>query len=199
MKSLIGIKVGMTSIINKDGTVVPITVIQAGPVTVTQIKTDEVDGYSAVQVGFGKRVKPNKSQIGHTKASGENPKIFKEFKTHDELSIGDKISVDIFESGQKVKVTGISKGKGFAGTIKRHNFSRGPKTHGSRNYRRPGSIGSMYPQKIFKGKKMAGRMGKDQRTVRNVQVAFIDEQNNLLGLKGAVPGPKKGIVTVEAL
>ena len=202
MKVILGTKIGMTQIIGKDGVVTPVTILQAGPATVTQVKTVESDGYNAVQLGFGKGKNLSKSVSGHLKKAGENinPKVLKEFRTETtpEVKVGDSLTVESFSLGDKVSVTGISKGKGFAGTVKRWNFQESRNTHGFKgDIRKVGSIGSMYPQKVFKGKRMPGRMGHDQVTVKNLVVAFIDKENNLLGLKGAVPGPKKGIVTVE--
>lgn len=200
MKVIIGTKVGMTQIIGEDGLVTPVTILQAGPITATQIKTVDKDGYNAVQFGYGQGKNLSKSVAGHTKAASVTPKVLKEFRTDSasEMKVGDSISVDAFELGDKVTVTGISKGKGFAGTVKRWNFQESRNTHGFKgDIRKVGSIGSMYPQKVFKGKKMPGRMGHDQVTVKNLVVAYIDKENNILGLKGAVPGPKKGIVTVE--
>ena len=203
MQVILGTKIGMTQIIGEDGTVTPVTILQAGPATVTQIKTVETDGYNAVQVGYGESQNLSKSVAGHVKKAGENinPKILKEFRVDEipeGLKLGDKITVDSFKLGDKVAVTGTSKGKGFAGTVKRWNFNESRNTHGFKgNIRRVGSIGSMYPQKVFKGKKMPGRMGHDQVTVKNLVVAYIDAEKNLLGLKGAVPGPSKGIVSVE--
>ena len=202
MQVILGTKIGMTQIIGKDGVVTPVTILQAGPVTVTQIKTVESDGYNAVQLGYGQGKNLSKSVSGHVKKAGENinPKVLKEFRTENatELKLGDQITVESFNLGDKVTVTGTSKGKGFAGTVKRWNFQESRNTHGFKgDIRKVGSIGSMYPQKVWKGKKMPGRMGHDQVTVKNLVVAYIDKENNLLGLKGAVPGPKKGIVTVE--
>ena len=200
MKALITRKVGMTSIINEDGALVPVTLLSASPCVVTQVKTAESDGYSAVQIGFEEAKKTGKAQAGHFKAAGITPKITKEFRLEEvpeDLKVGNKISADIFEVGDTVNVTGTSKGKGFAGTIKRHNFHRGRKTHGGQSYRRPGSIGSMYPQKIFKGKKMAGQMGAEKVTVKNLSVALVDNESNVIGLIGAVPGPRKGIVILK--
>ena len=202
MQVILGTKVGMTQIIGEDGIVTPVTIIQAGPATVTQIKTVEKDGYNAVQLGYGQGKNLSKAVSGHAKKAGENlsPKVMKEFRTADapELKTGDVLTVEQFNLGDKVTITGISKGKGFAGTVKRWNFNESRNTHGFKgNIRRVGSIGSMYPQKVFKGKKMPGRMGHDQVTVKNLVVAYIDKENNVLGLKGAVPGPKKGIVTIE--
>ena len=202
MQVIIGTKIGMTQIIGDDGIVTPVTILQADPSTVTQIKTVETDGYNAVQLGYGQGKNLSKSVSGHVKAAGVTPKVLKEFRceTLPDLKVGDKISVESFKLGDKVEVTGISKGKGYAGTVKRWNFNESRNTHGFKgNIRRVGSIGSMYPQKVFKGKRMPGRMGHDQVTVKNLVVAFLDTENNLIGLKGAVPGPKKGIVTVSAI
>ncbi|MBQ8996617.1 50S ribosomal protein L3 [Candidatus Saccharibacteria bacterium] len=202
MQVILGTKIGMTQIIGSDGVVTPVTIIEAGPATVTQIKTVDTDGYNAVQLGFGKGKNLSKSVSGHVKKAGENinPKVLKEFRVGDlgEVKLGDVITVDAFSLGDKVTVTGISKGKGFAGTVKRWNFQESRNTHGFKgDIRKVGSIGSMYPQKVFKGKRMPGRMGHDQVTVKNLVVAYIDKEHNLLGLKGAVPGPKKGTVTIE--
>ena len=200
MQVIIGTKIGMTQIIGSDGIVTPVTILHADPSTVTQIKTVASDGYNAVQLGYGQGKNLSKSVSGHVKAAGVTPKVLKEFRTAETpaVKVGDKISVENFKLGDKVTVTGISKGKGFAGTVKRWNFNEARNTHGFKgNIRRVGSIGSMYPQKVFKGKRMPGRMGHDQVTVKNLVVAYIDADRNLIGLKGAVPGPKKGIVTVE--
>ncbi len=201
MKALLGTKIGMTQIISEDGRSVPVTIIKAGPVTVTQVKTVDTDGYNAVQVGFDEGKNLSKAVAGHLKAADVPPKHIREFRiaddTTDELTVGSTIDVTAFELGDVVNATGISKGKGFAGNIKRHNFNRHKKTHGGKgNTRKPGSIGSMYPQKVFKGKRMAGRMGHDQVTVKNLVVSYIDVENNLIGLKGAVPGPKKGLIVI---
>ena len=203
MQVILGTKIGMTQIIGEDGVVTPVTILQAGPATVTQIKTVEKDGYNAVQVGYGSGKNLSKSVAGHVKKAGENinPKVLKEFRLEvipEEMKVGDTITVEAFKIGDKVAVTGTSKGKGFAGTVKRHNFNESRNTHGFKgDIRKVGSIGSMYPQKVFKGKRMPGRMGHDKVTVKNLVVAYIDAANNLIGLKGAVPGPRKGIVTVE--
>jgi len=202
MKVILGTKIGMTSIIGEDGVVTPVTVLQAGPCTVTQIKTVETDGYNAVQLGYGQGKNLSKSVSGHVKKAGEDfsPKTLREFRTENtpELSLGDKLTVESFALGDKVTVTGTSKGKGFAGTVKRYNFNESRNSHGFKgNIRRVGSIGSMYPQKVFKGKRMPGRMGHDTVTVKNLVVSFIDKENNLIGVKGAVPGPNKGLVSVE--
>ena len=203
MQVILGTKIGMTQIIGDDGVVTPVTILQAGPCTVTQIKTSDKDGYNAVQVGFGQGKNLSKSVAGHVKKAGEktSPKVIKEFRIEEVpegMKLGDTLTVESFKLGDKVTVTGTSKGKGFAGTVKRHNFNESRNTHGFKgNIRRVGSIGSMYPQKVFKGRKMPGRMGHDKVTVKNLTVAYIDVENNLIGLKGAVPGPKKGIVSVE--
>ena len=202
MQVIIGTKIGMTQIIGEDGIVTPVTILQAGPATVTQIKTVEKDGYNAVQLGYGQGKNLSKSVSGHAKKAGENlkPKTLREFRLEKEpeVKIGDVLTVEQFNLGDKVTIVGTSKGKGFAGTVKRYNFNESRNTHGFKgNIRRVGSIGSMYPQKVWKGKRMPGRMGHDQVTVKNLVVAYIDKENNLLGLKGAVPGPNKGIITVE--
>lgn len=203
MQVILGTKIGMTQIIGEDGVVTPVTILEAGPCTVTQIKTVESDGYNAVQVGFGQGRNLSKSVAGHAKKAGENnsPKVLREFRLEtipEEMKLGDQITVESFKLGDKVAVTGTSKGKGFAGTVKRHNFIESRNTHGFKgNIRRVGSIGSMYPQKVWKGKKMPGRMGHEQVTVKNLTVAYVDTEKNLIGLKGAVPGPNKGIISVE--
>lgn len=200
MKALLGTKIGMTQIISEEGVAIPVTLIQAGPITVTQVKTVETDGYNAVQVAFGEGKNLSKAVAGHTKSAKVNPKHIREIRVTElpeGLKVGDTIDVNAFELGETVHATGTSKGKGFAGTVKRHNFNTSKSTHGGNgNVRKPGSIGSMYPQKVFKGKKMAGRMGHDRVTVKNLAVAYIDPENNLIGLKGAVPGPKKGLVMI---
>ena len=201
MKALLGTKIGMTQIIAEDGAAIPVTLIQAGPVTVTQVKSLEKDGYNAVQVAFGEGKNLSKAVAGHVKSSKTSPKYIREFRVEElpaDLKVGDAIDVSAFALGDLVQATGTSKGKGFAGTVKRHNFNTSKKTHGGNgNVRRPGSIGSMYPQKVFKGKRMAGRMGHDQVTVKNLEVTYVDAANNLIGLKGAVPGPRKGLVVVN--
>jgi large subunit ribosomal protein L3 len=200
MKALITRKVGMTSTIAEDGTLQAITLLSASPNVITQVKDVEKDGYMAVQVGFENGKNLSKQVAGHVKQANVTPKVIREFRVDEiteDMKIGESISADSFVVGDTVQVTGTSKGKGFAGTIKRHNFHRGRKTHGGRSYRRPGSIGSMYPQKIFKGKKMAGQMGHEQVTVKNLKVALVDTELNIIGVIGAVPGPRKGIVLVK--
>ena len=201
MKALLGTKIGMTQIISENGAAIPVTLIQAGPVTVTQVKSVESDGYNAVQVAFGEGKNLSKAVAGHTKPAQVTPKHIREFRVDElpaDLKVGDKIDVSQFTLGDIVDATGTSKGKGFAGTVKRHNFNTSKKTHGGNgNVRKPGSIGSMYPQKVFKGKRMAGRMGHERVTVKNLEVAYVDAINNLIGLKGAVPGPNKGLIVVN--
>jgi large subunit ribosomal protein L3 len=200
MKALLGTKIGMTQIISEDGRAVPVTLIQAGPVTVTQVKSVESDGYNAVQVAYGEGKNLSKAVAGHTQTAKVTPKHIREFRVDElpaDLKVGDVIDVTKFELGDMVDATGTSKGKGFAGTVKRHNFNTSGRTHGGKgDVRKPGSIGSMYPQKIFKGKRMAGRMGHDRVTVKNLEVAYVDAGSNLIGLKGAVPGPKKGLIII---
>ena len=199
MKALLGTKIGMTQIIGEDGVTIPVTLIQAGPVTVTQVKSVETDGYNAVQVAYGEGKNLSKAVAGHVKSAGVTPKEIREFVIDDlgELKVGDSWDVTEFELGDVIDATGTSKGKGWAGTIKRHNFKRHRKTHGGKgNTRKVGSIGSMYPQKIFKGKRMAGHMGAEQVTVKNLKVAYISAADNLIGVKGAVPGPKKGLIVL---
>lgn len=200
MKALITRKVGMTSVINDQGAAIAVTLLSARPNVITQVKTDETDGYTAVQVGAEEVKKAAKPQAGHFKKASMLPKIIREFRVSEideNMKIGEKLSADSFNVGDIVDVTGISKGKGWAGTIKRHNFKRGRKTHGGRSYRRPGSIGSMYPQRIFPGKKMAGHMGHEQVTTKKLKVALVDTELGVIGVTGSVPGPKKGIVLLK--
>ena len=203
MKALLGTKIGMTQIISKDGVMIPVTLISASPNTVTQLKTIETDGYTAVQVAYGEGKNLSKAVVGHTKPAGSTPKHIREIRVPElpqGMKIGDTFNVTTFSLGDIVDATGISKGKGFAGTVKRHNFMTSRHTHGGQgDVRKVGSIGSMYPQKVFKGKRMAGRMGHDRVTVKNLVVSFIDAENNLIGLRGAVPGPKKGLIIIEGV
>ncbi len=195
----------MTSAIAEDGVVQAITLLSASPCVITQVKTTDTDGYTAVQVGFetAQEGKTSKAQSGHFKAAGIMPKIIREFRLGgpeeitEDLKIGTTLTAEVFSVGDTVHVTGTSKGKGWAGTIRRHNFHRGRKTHGGRSYRRVGSIGSMYPQHILKGKKMAGHLGHEQVTVRNLKVALVDAEKGYIGVIGAVPGPNKGIVIIK--
>lgn len=202
MKALITRKIGMTSTIAEDGTVQAVTLLSASPCVITQVKTAETDGYTAVQVGFEEAKENNvaKPQQNHLKASGKMPKVLREFRVTEiteDLKVGAELTAEVFSVGDVVHVTGTSKGKGWAGTIRRHNFHRGRKTHGGRSYRRVGSIGSMYPQHILKGKKMAGQLGAEQVTVRNLKVALVNAEQGYIGVVGAVPGPRKGIVIVK--
>lgn len=193
----------MTSTIAEDGTVQAVTLLSASPCVVTQVKTTETDGYTAVQVGFedAKEGSVAKPQVNHLKQSGKMPKIIREFRVPEiteDLKVGSEITAEVFSVGDTVHVTGTSKGKGWAGTIRRHNFHRQRKTHGGKgNTRKVGSIGSMYPQHILKGKKMAGQLGHEQVTVRNLTIALVDKEKGYIGVVGAVPGPRKGIVTVK--
>lgn len=191
----------MTSLIGDDGAVTAVTLLSASPCVITQVKTPETDGYQAVQIGFEAAKNANKPQNARAEKSKLAPsKIVREIRV-DELSedmtVGRELKADVFAVGDAVQVTGTSKGKGFAGTVKRHNFHIGRKSHGGRNQRRPGSIGSMYPQKIFKGKRMAGQMGVDQVTVKGLKIAHVDAENNLIAVTGAVPGPRRGIVILK--
>ena len=202
-KAILATKVGMTQIFNEDGVLTPVTVLQAGPVVVTQVKTVENDGYSAVQVGFAdKREKlVNKPLKGHFDKAGVSYKRYiREFKLEDaeNYALGQEIKADIFVAGDKIDVTAISKGKGFQGAIKRHGQSRGPMAHGSKFHRHAGSNGSSSdPSRVFKGKKMPGQMGNKKVTVQNLEIVRVDAENNLLLVKVAVPGPKKAMVTIK--
>ena len=205
MSSLIGKKLGMTRFFDEKGENVVVTILEAGPCYVTEIRSKEKHGYDAVQIGFEqKREKiTTKSLLGHFKKANAKPlKIIKEFRNFDsqaDLKLGDEIKVDIFSVGERINVTGISKGKGFAGGVRRHNFSGGPKTHGqSDRHRSPGSIGqSSYPSRVFKGVKMPGRMGGKNITVKNLKVMKVDVEKNILLVKGAIPGHIKGYVYIK--
>ncbi|MDD2979444.1 MAG: 50S ribosomal protein L3 [Hespellia sp.] len=218
-KAILATKVGMTQIFSEDGVLTPVTVLQAGPCVVTQVKTVENDGYNAVQVGYvdkkekvinkdksGKKETTRrhgvtKAEKGHFDKAGVSGKRFvREFKFDnvEEYALAQEIKADIFEAGDKIDATAISKGKGFQGAIKRHNQSRGPMTHGSKFHRHAGSNGSASdPSKVFKGKKMPGHMGSKKITVQNLEIVRVDAENNLLLVKGAVPGPKKSLVTIK--
>ena len=218
-KAILATKVGMTQIFNEDGVLVPVTVLQAGPCVVTQIKTVENDGYSAVQVGFvdkkdkivnkdasGKkeivhRNGTTKAEQGHFAKAGVSSKRFvREFKFEnaEEYTLAQEIKADIFAAGDKIDATAISKGKGFQGAIKRHNQHRGPMTHGSKFHRHAGSNGAASdPSKVFKGKKMPGHMGSKRITIQNLEIVRVDAENNLILVKGSVPGPKKSLVTIK--
>ena len=204
-KAIVAKKVGMTQIFNADGVLTPVTVLEAGPVFVTQIKNEETDGYSAVQVGFGdiREKLVNKPKQGHfAKAGVENKRFLTEFKfdNAEEYELGQEIKADIFEAGDKIDVTATSKGKGFQGAIKRHGQSRGPMGHGSKFHIHAGSNGSASdPSKVFKGKKMPGQMGAVKVTVQNLEIVRVDAEDNLLLVKGAVPGPKKSTVILSLI
>ncbi len=218
-KAILATKIGMTQIFNEDGVLTPVTVLQAGPCVVTQIKTVENDGYSAVQVGFVDKKEKivtkdkggrkeiahrhglTKAEQGHFAKAGVAGKRFvREFKLENasEYELGQEIKADIFEAGDKIDATAVSKGKGFQGAIKRHNQHRGPMTHGSKFHRHAGSNGAASdPSKVFKGKKMPGQMGNKQITIQNLEIVRVDAEKNLLLVKGAVPGPKKSLVTIK--
>ncbi len=202
MKGILGTKAGMTQVFTKDGKLIPVTVIEVEPNVVTQIKTVEKDGYVAVQLATGtKRAKlSNKPEQGHAKKAGTEPKRFlREIRgvNVEDYTLGQIVNVDIFEEGEIVDVTGTSKGKGYQGVIKRHNQSRGPMGHGSQYHRGVGSLGTMLPMHVLKGKKMPGQMGNVQRTVQNLEIIAIDTENNLILIKGNVPGAKKSLVIIK--
>lgn len=218
MKALVAHKLGMTQIFGDKGKLIPVTLVKAEDCFVAGARSLDKDGYEATIIGYGENKKPGKSAKNQFKDLKMTPKFVREVRLLDEkeqetigaeesnqgdskssnitFNPGEKLDVSMFEPGEEVTISGTSKGKGFAGTIKRHNFHRGPKTHGSKSYRDPGSIGSMYPQKIFKGKKMAGRMGQDKVTIKKVKIAEIDATENILALVGAVPGSRNSIVVI---
>ena len=200
---ILGNKIGMTQIVDELGNLVPVTILRAGPCTVTQIKTAETDGYNAVQLGYAQVSSKilNKPQIGHLEKVGVPLlRYLHEYKVSDtnELTLGQNLGVDIFEAGNLVDVTGISIGKGFAGLQKRHNFGRGPMTHGSKNHRAPGSIGAgTTPGRVYPGKKMAGQLGAKQVTIKKLKVLIVDAENNLIIVKGAVPGKPGNLISIQ--
>lgn len=202
-KAIMARKVGMTQVFMEDGVLVPVTVLQAGPCKVVQVKTIDNDGYSAIQIGFEdkKENRVNQPDKGHfAKAGVEAKKFLKEFRLEDaeNYEVGQEITVEAFAAGDIIDVTGTSKGKGFQGNIKRHNQSRGPMAHGSKYHRRPGSMGqASSPGKVFKGKKLPGHMGAEKVTVQNLEVVRVDVENNLLLVKGAVPGPRKSVISIR--
>lgn len=202
MSGIIGRKLGMTQIFDASGAVVPVTVIEAGPCPVVQVRTEDKDGYAAVQLGFGaqKDSRATRAEKGHaTKAGLETaPRVLKEFRFEDAPAVGESVTVDGFASGIRVKVTGVTKGRGFQGVMKRHGFGGGRASHGAtRVHRAPGSIGAgTNPSRVIKGKKLPGHMGSAQQTVRNLLVAKVDAERNLLYVRGAVPGPVNGVVFV---
>ena len=202
MKGIVGRKLGMTQVFDEEtGVMTPVTVIEAGPCPVVQVKTTETDGYDAVQMAFDEVAerKISKGELGHlAKAGAGAHRRLVEFRGQSELTVGETVTVEAFEPGDAVKVSGVSVGKGFAGTIKRHNFGRGPKSHGSHNIRKRGSVGaSATPSRVFKGMRMAGQMGAKRRTQIGLVVHQIDPEQNLLLVKGAVPGPRNGIVEIR--
>jgi large subunit ribosomal protein L3 len=204
VNGLIAKKIGMTQLLQDDGIMVPVTVVQAGPCIVVQKKTALKDGYDAIQLGFVEFIKPknvNKPMGGHFKKANAAPvRILREMRTEGEAAMnpGDKVMVDMFKANEKVHVVGTSKGRGFAGFVKRHHFAGGRRSHGSMFHRAPGSIGaSAYPSRVLKGMRMAGHLGAARITVQNIQVARVDQENNLLYLRGAVPGPNGGYLVVE--
>lgn len=203
MKGILGRKIGMTQVFTESGKLIPVTVVEVEKNVVTQIKTKENDGYEAVQLGFGeKREKlATKAAAGHTAKAETTPKrFFREIKGVDinSYSLGQEISADIFTPGEVVDVTGTTKGKGFQGVIKRHGQSRGPMGHGSHYHRRPGSMGTMRPMRVFKGKKLAGHMGTLTVTIQNLEIVAVDVENNVILISGNIPGPKKGLVIIKS-
>ena len=203
IRGLLGKKLGMTGLFSPEGRYIPVTVIEAGPCVVTQIKTKDTDGYDALQLGFGdkRQSRVNKPLQGHFKKSGEQCfRYLKEFSVENpnEYDLGQQVTVEMFKVGDRVDVVGTSKGHGFSGVIKRYGFHRGPMSHGSRNIRRPGSIGcSAWPAKVIKGKKMPGQYGNDRKTIRNLEIVDIRSSDNVIMVKGAVPGAESGLVAVK--
>ncbi len=200
---ILGKKIGMTSVFESDGRLVPVTIVQAGPCVITQIKNIKTDGYEALQLGFGEvdMKKMNKPESGHFEKSGDKGfSTLREFRVEntEDYELGQVIDLSMFKVGDKIVLSGISKGRGFQGTVKRHGFARGPETHGCRNHRKPGSIGqSAWPARVIKGKRMPGRMGNDRITVKNLKVVDIKSEENIILIKGAVPGSKTGIVELK--
>ncbi len=203
MKSILGKKLGMTQIFTEDGVVIPVTVVEAGPVVVTQKKSVEIDGYVAIQIGYGevKERRVNKPLKGHFDKSGiEYKKVLREVRCEstDDYEVGQELKADLFEVGDKVDVVGVSKGKGFQGNIKRHNQSRGPMSHGSKYHRRVGALSAASsPARVFKGRNLPGHMGHERVTVQNLEIVRVDSEKNYLLVKGAVPGPKGGLITIK--
>lgn len=203
IRGLLGKKLGMTGLFSPEGKYIPVTVIEAGPCVVTQIKTKDNDGYDALQLGFGdkRESRVNKPLKGHFKKSGEQCyRYLREFSVEnpDEYDLGQQVTVEMFKVGDRVDVVGTSKGHGFSGVIKRYGFHRGPMSHGSRNVRRPGSIGcSAWPAKVIKGKKMPGQYGNDRKTIRNLEIVDIRTSDNVIMVKGAIPGAESGLVAVQ--
>ena len=198
--ALLARKLGMAQVFGDDGRCFGVTVLEAGPCPVVQVKTAAADGYDAVQIGFGplRRRSVNRAQAGHFEAAGVEPKRhLREFREMPDVAVGDVLTVAGFEAGQRVDVSGTSKGKGFAGQHKRHNFGRGPVTHGSHNIKQPGSIGSTDAARVFRGMRMAGHLGAARSTVRHLEVVRVDSERNLLLVKGAVPGPRQSVLLVR--
>ena len=203
MKGILGRKIGMTQVFTESGKLIPVTVVEVEPNIVTQIKTKENDGYEAIQLGFDtKREKlATKASAGHTAKANTTPKrFFREIKGVDinDYTVGQEVKADIFTAGEVIDVTGTTKGKGFQGVIKRHGQSRGPMGHGSHYHRRPGSMGTMRPMRVFKGKALPGHMGTLTVTIQNLEVVAVDTANNVILIKGNVPGPKKGLVIIKS-
>ena len=202
-KGILGKKVGMTQIFTESGELIPVTVVEATPNVVLQVKTVETDGYEAIQVGYQdkREVLSNKPAKGHVAKANTAPKRFiKEFKNVElgEYEVGKEIKVDVFQAGDVDDVTGTTKGKGFQGAIKRHGQSRGPMSHGSRYHRRPGSMGPVAPNRVFKNKRLAGRMGGDRVTIQNLEVVKVDVERNVILIKGNIPGAKKSLITIKS-
>lgn len=202
MKGILGRKVGMTEVFTKDGKIIPVTVISVEPNVIMQVKTTKTDGYEAIQLGVTdkKESRANKAEIGHAKKAGSAPKRFlKEIRVSnaEDYTVGSEIKADIFEVGEKVDVTGTSKGHGFTGVIVRNNQSEGPKTHGSRYHRRPGSMGTMRPMRVLKGKMLSGHMGVDTVTVQNLSIVDVNLEDNYILVSGNVPGAKKSLVLIK--
>ena len=202
MKGILGRKLGMTQVFTKEGKLIPVTVIEVQPNTVMQVKTIETDGYSAIQVGMvdKKEARANKPEMGRAKKANTTPKRFlKEIRDYDgTVNVGDVITANTFEVGEVVDVTGTSKGHGFTGVIKRHNQSRGPETHGSRYHRRPGSLGTMLPKRVLKGKKLSGHMGVDTVTIQNLEIIEVNESEGYILVSGNVPGAKNSVVFIKS-
>ncbi len=202
---ILGTKLGMTQIFDESGLAIPVTIIKAGPCTITQIKTIDTDGYNSVQLGYLETQSKllNKPELGHLRKAGSPPlKHLKEYRVESSSSnpLGSVLSVDLFNVGDKISITGKTIGKGFAGTVKRHNFTRGPMTHGSKNHREPGSIGmGTTPGRVYPGKRMAGRLGGKQTTIKNLQVVLINLENNLLVVKGAIPGKLGNLLSIKKI
>ncbi len=209
MKFILGTKQEMSQIFDENGKVIPVTLVKAGANIITQVKNKDKDGYTAVQIGFGERKLKNvkKPQIGHLKPSlekfqGKGPAYIKEFRLKngetDDYKTGDEITVAVFKEGDKIEASGVSKGKGFQGVVKRHGFHGGPRTHGQKHSERePGSIGAVWPQRVLKGKRMAGRMGNEKITVKNLKIVKIDSENNFLFISGAVPGKRGTLLKIK--